>query len=60
MKYVALVAAGPGISVEQTENILRIKGNADIKVSKSGTALREALTRLSKEPKKVAHSLAEF
>ncbi|MBQ7734252.1 MAG: phage tail tape measure protein, partial [Synergistaceae bacterium] len=60
MKYVAPVAAGLGISVEQTAAMLGIMGNAGIKGSQAGTALRAALTRLSKEPKKVADSLAEL
>ncbi len=60
MKYVAPVASGLGISVEQVSAMLGVMGNAGIKGSQAGTALRAAMTRLSKEPKAVANALAEL
>ena len=60
MKYIAPIAIGPGIWVEQTMAMLGIMGNAGIKGSQSSTVPRAALTRLSKEPKKVADFLAEL
>ena len=60
MKYVAPVAAGLGVSVEQTAAMLGVMGNAGIKGSQAGTALRAAFTRLSKEPKAVAKALGQL
>ena len=56
MKYVAPVASGLGISVEQVSAMLGVMGNAGIKGSQAGTALRAAMTRLSKEPKAVNYT----
>ena len=60
MKYVAPVAKGLGVSVEETSAMLGIMANAGIKGSQGGTALRAAFLRLSKEPKAVANALAEL
>lgn len=57
MKYVAPVASGLGISVEEVSAMLGIMANAGIKGSQGGTALRAALNRLSKEPKAVEKAL---
>ena len=60
MKYVAPVASGLGISVEEVSAMLGVMANAGIKGSQGGTALRAALNRLSKEPKAVAKALGEL
>lgn len=57
LKYVAPVAKGLGVSIEETNAMLCIMANAGIKGSQGGTALRAAFTRLSKEPKAVAKAL---
>ena len=54
LKYVAPLASGLGISIEETNAMLGKMADAGIKGSQGGTALRAALTRLSKEPKAVA------
>ena len=57
MKYVAPVASGLGVSIEETAAMLGVMANAGIKGSQAGTALRSAFTRLSKEPKAVEKAL---
>ena len=57
LKYVAPVAKGLGVSIEETNAMLGIMANAGIKGSQGGTALRAAMLRLSKEPKAVAKAL---
>lgn len=46
-KYVAPVAAGLGMSVQETATQLGILANSGIKGSQAGTVLRSALTKLS-------------
>ena len=58
MKYVAPVASGLGVSVEETAAMLGVMANAGIKGSQAGTALRAAFTRLAKEPKAVEKALS--
>lgn len=60
LKYVAPVAKGLGVSIEETNAMLGIMANAGIKGSQGGTALRAAFLRLSKEPKAVAKALAQL
>lgn len=60
MKYVAPVASGLGISLEETTAMLGAMANAGIKGSQGGTALRAALTRLSKEPAQVSKALSKM
>ena len=60
MKYVAPVASGLGISIEQTNAMLGAMANNAIKGSQAGTSLRAALLRLSKEPAAVAKALGEL
>ena len=60
LKYVAPVAKGLGVSIEETNAMLGIMANAGIKGSQGGTALRAALVRLSKEPKAVAKALGQL
>ena len=57
MKMVAPIASGLNISVEQTAAMIGVMGNAGIKGTQAGTALRAALSRLSREPKAVAKAL---
>lgn len=57
MKYVAPIASGLGVSIEETSAMLGVMANAGIKGSESGTALRNAFLRLSKEPKEVEKAL---
>ena len=60
MKYVAPVASGLAISVEEVSAMLGVMGNAGIKGSEGGTALRGALLRLAQEPKAVSNALADL
>ncbi len=57
MKMVAPVASGLGISIEEATAMIGAMGNAGIKGSEAGTALRGALIRLSKEPKATEEAL---
>ena len=57
MKYAAPMAAGLGVSIEQTSALLAAMANAGIKGSQAGTALRATFTRLSKEPKETEKAL---
>ncbi len=57
MKYVAPVAAGLNIPLEETAAMIGVMGDAGIKGSQAGTALRAALLRLSREPKMAAKAL---
>ena len=57
MKYVAPVASGLGISLEEVSAMIGVMGDAGIKGSQAGTALRGALIRLSKEPRQAAAAL---
>lgn len=57
MKYVAPVAAGLNIPLEETAAIIGVMGDAGIKGSQAGTALRAALLRLSREPRMAAEAL---
>jgi TP901 family phage tail tape measure protein len=56
-KVVAPVAAGLGIDMEQVAAMIGVMGNAGIKGSLAGNALKAALQRLSKEPKAVEKAL---
>ena len=60
LKYVAPMASALGISIEETNAMLGKMADAGIKGSQGGTALRAALTRLSKEPKAVAQEFARL
>jgi TP901 family phage tail tape measure protein len=60
MKVVAPVAAGLGISFEQTAAMIGVMGNAGIKGSLAGNALKAGLLRLSKEPAAVEKALREM
>ncbi|NME95364.1 phage tail tape measure protein [Clostridium cochlearium] len=56
-KYAAAPAHAFGMSAEETTAALAMMANAGIKSSMAGTALRGALTRLSKPPKEAAEWL---
>ena len=60
MKMVAPVAANLGVSVEEVSAMLGIMGNAGIKGTESGSALRNAFLRLAQEPKSVEKALAKL
>jgi TP901 family phage tail tape measure protein len=60
MKVVAPVAAGLGINLEQTAAMIGVMGNAGIKGSLAGNALKAGLLRLSKEPKAVEEALGDL
>ena len=57
MKYAAPVAAAYGASLEDTAAMTMIMGNAGIKGSMAGTALRMGLLRLSGPPKKASKEM---
>lgn len=57
MKYVAPVAAGLGVSVEQTAAMAGKLGDAGIQASMAGTALRAIMGRLAAPPKMAADAL---
>ena len=60
MKYVAPVASGLGVSVEETAAMLGVMANAGIKGTQAGNALKGAFSRLSKEPKAVEKALGNL
>ena len=60
MKYAAPVAAAFGASLEDTAAMTMMMGNAGIKGSMAGTALRMGLLRLSGPPKKASKAMAEL
>lgn len=60
LKYVAPLAKGLGISIEQTNAMLGVMANAGIKGSQAGTSLKSAFQRLSEEPTMVTKALAEL
>ncbi|GHV50433.1 hypothetical protein FACS1894216_02630 [Synergistales bacterium] len=57
MKMVAPIAAGLKIPFEETVAMIGAMGDAGIKGSEAGTAMRAALIRLSKEPKQTEKAL---
>jgi TP901 family phage tail tape measure protein len=57
MKVVGPLAEGLGISLKNTSVMVGIMGNAGIKGSLAGNALKAALQRLSKEPPQVTAAL---
>lgn len=60
MKYVAPVAAGLGVTLEQAAAMTGKLGDAGIQGSKGGTALRAILGRMAAPPKAAAKALAEL
>ena len=57
MKYAAPIADSLSISLEDATALIGVMGDAGIKGSQAGTALRGALARLAKMPKQAAESL---
>lgn len=60
MKYAAPVAAAFGATLEDTTAMTMMMGNAGIKGSMAGTALRMGLLRLSGPPKKASKAMNEL
>jgi TP901 family phage tail tape measure protein len=60
MSYVAPVASGMGMELEETASAIGMLGDAGIKGSKAGTTLRQALGRLSDPPEEVKQKLDEM
>ena len=60
MKMAAPIAAGLKIPFEETAAMIGVMGDAGIKGSQAGTALRAALIRLSKEPKQTEEALRKL
>lgn len=60
MKYVGPVAGALGIEMEDLSVAIGLMGNAGIKGSQAGTALRGGLTRLIKPTDKSAAAMEEF
>ena len=59
-KYVAPVAGSLGYSVEDTATAIGLMANAGIKSSQAGTALRGALTRITKPSKEAQKAMIEL
>lgn len=60
MSYVAPVAAGLGVSLEQTAAMAGKLGDAGIQGSRAGTALRAIMSRLAGPPAQAAKALEEL
>lgn len=60
MKYVAPVAHGLGLSLEETAAAIGIMSDAGIKGSNAGTALRGSLTRLANPSKEAAKLMQDL
>lgn len=60
MSYVAPIAAGLGMEIEETSAAIGLLGDAGIKGSRAGTTLRQALTRLQDPPAQVRERLEEL
>jgi TP901 family phage tail tape measure protein len=60
MKMVAPIAAGLSIPFEETAAMIGVMGDAGIKGSEAGTALRASLIRLSKEPTQTHEALEKL
>jgi TP901 family phage tail tape measure protein len=60
MKYVAPIAADLKIPFEEAAAMIGIMGDAGIKGSQAGTALRSALLRLAKGPKQTEEALGKL
>lgn len=60
MKYVAPVAKGVGLSLEEVAAAAGLLGNAGIQASQAGTALRAIFLRLADPPKEAAEALKQL
>lgn len=59
-KYVAPVAGSLGYSIEDTATAIGLMANAGIKSSQAGTALRGALTRITKPSKEAQEAMLKL
>jgi len=57
MKYAAAPAKAAGVSLEETTAMMALMANEGIKGAQGGTALRQALVRLAKQPKEAEDAL---
>lgn len=57
MKYAAAPAKAAGVSLEETTAMMALMANEGIKGAQGGTALRQALVRLAKQPKETEDAL---
>ena len=60
MKYVGSVGGALGVEMSDLSLAIGLMGNASIKGSQAGTALRGGLTRLIKPPKEAANALKKY
>lgn len=60
MKYVGSVGGALGVEMADLSLAIGLMGNASIKGSQAGTALRGGLTRLIKPPKEAANALEKY
>ena len=60
MKYVGSVGGALGVEMSDLSLAIGLMGNASIKGSQAGTALRSGLTRLIKPPKEAASALKKY
>lgn len=60
MKYVGSVGGALGVKMSDLSLAIGLMGNASIKGSQAGTALRSGLTRLIKPPKEAASALEKY
>lgn len=60
MKYVGSVGGALGVEMSDLSLAIGLMGNASIKGSQAGTALRSGLTRLIKPPKAAATALKKY
>lgn len=59
-KYAAPVAGALGYNIEDLAQAIGLMGNAGIKSSQAGTALRSILTRLASPPKDCAEAMEKY
>lgn len=59
-KYAAPVAGSLGYNIEDLAQAIGLMGNAGIKSSQAGTALRSILTRLASPPKDCAEAMEKY
>ena len=60
MKYIGSVGGALGVEMKDLSLAIGLMGNASIKGSQAGTALRSGLTRLIKPPKEAANALKKY
>lgn len=60
MKYVGSVGGALGVEMKDLSLAIGLMGNASIKGSQAGTALRSGLTRLIEPPKEAANAMKKY